>query len=282
MKKSVVAHKVQKKLPLVDGVKNIIAVASGKGGVGKSTTAVNLALALQAQGACVGILDADIYGPSIPTMLGIYDKPESLDGKSIEPNMAHGLQVMSIGFLVDQEAAMIWRGPMVSNALKQLLNDTRWRALDYLIVDLPPGTGDIQLTMAQTIPVSAAVIVTTPQNIALQDAKRALQMFRKVDITVLGIIENMSYHRCSACGHQEAIFGEGGANKFAQQYDTALLGHLPLVGAIRQQMDIGQPTVAALPESEEAGRYRQIALAVVDKLSCQPKASKVINIAASK
>ena len=259
-------------------IKQIIAIASGKGGVGKSTTAVNLALALRAQGKVVGILDADIYGPSIPTMLGIHEKPDSPDGKSIEPNMAHGLQVMSMGFLVGKNTPMIWRGPMVSTALQQLLNDTNWRDLDYLIIDLPPGTGDIQLTMTQKIPVTAGVIVTTPQDIALQDAKRALEMFNKVEMPVLGVIENMSYHTCIKCGHEEAIFGCDGGEHFAKEYNTELLGQLPLKTAIRAQVDQGSPTVVSMPESEEAKIYHAIAAKLVDKLSSLPKIKRKLAI----
>ncbi|MBX9705781.1 MAG: iron-sulfur cluster carrier protein ApbC, partial [Gammaproteobacteria bacterium] len=245
----------------------IIAVASGKGGVGKSTTAVNIALALAAEGATVGILDADIYGPSIPTMLGIHAKPESKDGKTIEPLMAHGLQVMSVGFLIDAEQPMIWRGPMVSKTLQQIMQDTNWRALDYLIIDLPPGTGDVQLTMAQKIPVTAGIIVTTPQDIALQDAKRGLQMFNKVNIPVLGIVENMSLHTCSQCGHTEAIFGTGGGQRFADQYQVPLLGQLPLVASICEDADRGVPTVAAAVDSELSQRYRAIAREAAARLS---------------
>jgi ATP-binding protein involved in chromosome partitioning len=251
-------------------IKNIIAVASGKGGVGKSTVAVNLALALQAEGAKVGILDADIYGPSQPTMLGIHRKPDSPDGKTIEPLKAHGLQAMSIGFLVEQETAMIWRGPMVSSALQQLLNDTLWADLDYLILDLPPGTGDIQLTMAQKVPVSGGVIVTTPQNIALQDAIRGLRMFEKVNIPVLGVIENMSEYECSACGHKEAIFGSGGGKHFSEQYEIPLLGKLPLNTKIREQADSGYPTMVSEPEGSLAALYRDIAIRTAAFLSLRP------------
>src|SRR5687767_11150006 len=224
----VVAHAVQRGVKLVPGIKNIIAVASGKGGVGKSTTAVNLALAMAAEGASVGILDADIYGPSQPMMLGISGRPESKDGKSLEPMEAHGLQAISIGFLIDSDTPMVWRGPMVTQALEQLLKDTRWRDLDYLIVDLPPGTGDIQLTLSQKVPVTGAVIVTTPQDIALMDARKGLKMFEKVGVPIVGVVENMSIHVCSNCGHAEHIFGEGGAAKMCRDYGVPFLGSLPL------------------------------------------------------
>jgi ATP-binding protein involved in chromosome partitioning len=266
----IVSHSVQRGVKLIPGVKNIIAVASGKGGVGKSATAVNLALALAAEGASAGILDADIYGPSQPQMLGISGRPESPDGKSIEPMQAHGIQAMSIGFLIDVETPMVWRGPMVTQALQQLLNDTRWNDVDYLIVDMPPGTGDIQLTLAQKVPVTGAVIVTTPQDIALLDARKGLKMFEKVGIPILGIIENMSTHICSSCGHEEHIFGEGGGQKMCKDYDVELLGSLPLDIKIREHTDAGAPTVAADPNGRIAEIYRGIArrLAVkVDELS---------------
>ncbi len=267
----IVAHKVQDKLTPLPGVKNIIAVASGKGGVGKSTVAANLALALAAEGANVGVLDADIYGPSQPRMFGIEGRPESPDGRSIEPMVNHGVQVMSIGFLVGEDTPMIWRGPMVTQALTQLLNDTRWRDLDYLVIDLPPGTGDIQLTLAQRVPVAGAVIVTTPQDIALLDAKRGLQMFEKVSVPVLGIVENMATHVCSQCGHEEHVFGTGGGEKMAQQYHVPLLGSLPLDIRIREQADGGNPTVAAMPDSDIAARYREIARKAAAQLSLQAK-----------
>ena len=267
----VVPHAVQKGIKLVAGVKNIIAVASGKGGVGKSTTAVNLALALAVEGATVGLLDADIYGPSQPQMLGINGRPESADGKSLEPMRAHGLQAMSIGFLVDQETPMVWRGPMVTQALQQLLNDTRWKDLDYLIVDMPPGTGDIQLTLAQQVPVTGAVIVTTPQDIALLDARKGLKMFEKVGVPILGIVENMSMHICSNCGHAEEIFGSGGGARMASDYAVELLGQLPLDMAIRQQVDSGCPTVAADPDGRVAEIYKAIARRVAVKLAEQAK-----------
>lgn len=265
------ARAVQPGVGSIPGVKNIIAVASGKGGVGKSTVAVNLALALCSEGAQVGILDADIYGPSQPQMLGIHRQPDSHDGTSMEPLMAHGLQVMSIGFLVALDTPIIWRGPMVSRWLQQLLNDTRWRNLDYLILDLPPGTGDIQLTMAQKIPVSGGVIVTTPQNIALQDAQRGLQMLRSVKIPVIGVIENMSHYVCSACGHSEAIFDSGGGQRFATQYTVPLLGQLPLHTKIRAHADSGNPTVVAEPESQLAKLYSDIARRIAAKLTLQPR-----------
>jgi ATP-binding protein involved in chromosome partitioning len=255
----VVSHAVQRGVKLVPGIKNIIAVASGKGGVGKSTTAVNLALALAAEGASVGILDADIYGPSQPTMLGIAGRPESKDGKSLEPMMGHGLQAISIGFLIDVDTPMVWRGPMVTQALEQLLKDTRWRELDYLIVDLPPGTGDIQLTLAQKVPVTGAVIVTTPQDIALIDARKGLKMFEKVGIPILGLVENMSIHVCPKCGHESHIFGSGGAQRMCQDYGTELLGQLPLDESIREQADSGKPTVVADPDGRAAEIYRRIA-----------------------
>ncbi len=255
----VVSHSVQRGVKLVPGIKNIIAVASGKGGVGKSTTAVNLALALSAEGASVGILDADIYGPSQPMMLGIAGRPESKDGKGLEPMMGHGLQAISIGFLIDVDTPMVWRGPMVTQALEQLLKDTRWRELDYLVVDLPPGTGDIQLTLAQKVPVTGAVIVTTPQDIALIDARKGLKMFEKVGIPILGVVENMSIHVCPQCGHQSHIFGSGGAERMCKDYGTELLGQLPLDESIRQQADSGKPTVVADPDGEAAQIYRRIA-----------------------
>jgi ATP-binding protein involved in chromosome partitioning len=255
----VVAHAVQRGVKLVPGIKNIIAVASGKGGVGKSTTAVNLALALSAEGASVGVLDADIYGPSQPTMLGIAGRPESKDGKRIEPMEGHGLQASSIGFLIDVDTPMVWRGPMVTQALEQLLKDTNWRELDYLVVDLPPGTGDIQLTLAQKVPVTGAIIVTTPQDIALIDARKGLKMFEKVGIPILGIVENMSFHICPKCGHESHIFGSGGAERMAKDYGTELLGQLPLDEAIRSQADSGKPTVVSEPDGPIAAIYKKIA-----------------------
>lgn len=267
-------HVGQKSLKGLPTIKNIIPVASGKGGVGKSTVSVNIALALLKEGARVGILDADIYGPSQPMMLGAKNPPEIEEGKAnkvLLPVKRYGLQTMSIGYLINENTPMIWRGPMVSTALQQLLNDTEWEDLDYLIIDLPPGTGDIQLTLAQKIPVSAAVIVSTPQDLALLDASRAYEMFRKVSIPVLGIIENMSTHVCSACGHEEAIFGEGGAERFAKRTSLPFLGSLPLDMKIREQTDAGTPPVALDPESEIAKRYREIARKVSAKLSLQQK-----------
>ncbi len=267
----IASHAVQKGVEHLKNVKNIIAVASGKGGVGKSTVAVNLALALSAEGAKVGMLDADIYGPSQPRMLGISGQPDSKDGKSLEPMLSYGVQAMSIGFLIDEETPMIWRGPMVTQALEQLFKDTKWRDLDYLIIDLPPGTGDIQLTLAQKVPVSGAVIVTTPQDIALLDAKKGLKMFEKVQVPVLGIVENMSTHVCTQCGHEEHIFGQGGGTRMAAQHDVDLLGALPLALAIREDADGGQPTVVKDPDGQIARSYRDIARRVAAKLSLQTK-----------
>jgi len=263
----IVSHAVQRGVKLVPGVKNIIAVASGKGGVGKSTTAVNLALALAAEGASVGVLDADIYGPSQPMMLGITGRPESKDGKSLEPMEGHGLQAMSIGFLIDVETPMVWRGPMVTQALEQLTNETKWRDIDYLVVDLPPGTGDIQLTLAQRVPVTGAIIVTTPQDIALIDARKGLKMFEKVGIPILGIVENMSIHICSKCGHEERIFGEGGGERMGKDYNVELLGALPLDIGIREQADSGKPTVVSDPDGRVAQIYKQIARRVAVKIA---------------
>ena len=265
------AHRVQKDLTPLPQVRNIIAVASGKGGVGKSTTAVNLALALQAEGARVGVLDADIYGPSIPKMLGLEGRPDSPDGKSIEPKRNHGLQAMSIGLLVGEDTPMIWRGPMVTQALQQLLNNTLWDDLDYLVIDLPPGTGDIQLTLAQRVPVSGAVVVTTPQDIATLDARKALQMFAKVEVPVLGIVENMAVHTCTNCGHTEHVFGAGGGERMAAMYDVPLLGALPLDIRIREQADSGTPTVAADPDSALAMVYRDIARRTAARLSLEAR-----------
>jgi len=276
----IVSHSVQRGVKLIPEVKNIIAVASGKGGVGKSTTAVNLALALAAEGAKVGILDADIYGPSQPTMLGITGRPESLDGKSLEPMLGHGVQAISIGFLIDVDTPMVWRGPMVTQALEQLLKDTHWQGIDYLVVDLPPGTGDIQLTLAQKVPVTGALIVTTPQDIALIDARKGLKMFEKVGIPIIGIVENMSTHICSNCGHEEHIFGAGGAEKMCKDYNTEFLGALPLDIRIREQTDSGKPTVVADPDGRSAEIYRRIARRVAVKISEQAKdmTSKFPNI----
>ena len=265
------AHSAQKGVKHIEGIKNIIAVASGKGGVGKSTTAVNLALALSAEGANVGVLDADIYGPSQPRMLGVSGKPESVDGKSLEPMNSYHLQAMSIGFLVDEETPMIWRGPMVTQALQQLLNDTNWKDLDYLVIDLPPGTGDIQLTLAQQVPVSGAVIVTTPQDIALLDARKGLKMFEKVEVPVLGVIENMSIHICSECGHEEYIFGQGGGERMSEENNADFLGALPLDKRIREETDSGKPTVVAEPDSRISQIYREIARRTAAKLSLKTK-----------
>lgn len=267
----IISHTVQKSLKPIPNVKNIIAIASGKGGVGKSTTAVNLALALVSEGANVGLLDADIYGPSIPTMLGLSGPPSSEDGKTMSPKVAYGLQTISIGYLIDADQPMIWRGPMVTNALQQLLKETRWQDLDYLIIDLPPGTGDIQLTLSQQIPVSGAVIVTTPQDIALMDAQRGLGMFQKVDVPVLGIIENMSMHICSQCGHEEAIFGEGGGDMMAEKNAIDLLGALPLDINIRKFSDSGKPPVVAEPDGRVAEIYQQIARKMAAKLALKAK-----------
>ncbi len=267
----VAAHAVQKSVKRKDGIKNIIAVASGKGGVGKSTTAVNLALALKADGAKVGMLDADIYGPSQPRMLGISGQPVSADGKSLEPMENHGIKAMSIGFLIDEDTPMIWRGPMVTQALEQLLGDTNWGDLDYLVIDLPPGTGDIQLTLSQKIPVSGAIIVTTPQDIALLDARKGLKMFEKVEVPILGVVENMSMHICSECGHVEHIFGEGGGQRMAEQYDVNYLGGLPLDVSIRQQVDNGNPTVVSDPDGKVAQIYKDIARKAAARLARQAK-----------
>ncbi len=266
-----VPHAVQHGQKPLPGVKNILAVASGKGGVGKSTVTANLALALALEGAAVGILDADIYGPSIPRMLGVGGQPETLDGKTIEPLRAYGLSVMSIGFLVDEDTPMIWRGPMATSALQQLLQQTHWGDLDYLLVDLPPGTGDIHLTLTQQIPVTGAVIVTTPQDIALLDAMKGLKMFEKVKVPVLGIIENMSLHRCSHCGHEEPLFGHGGGEKMARKYQIPLLGQLPLDISIRENADSGHPTVVADANGPIADRYRNIALSMAARLAQRPR-----------
>ena len=268
----IVAHGVQPNVKPIDGASNIIAIASGKGGVGKSTVAVNVALALVAEGASVGLLDADIYGPSQPQMVGLTgQQPKSQDGKSMQPLEAHGLQVMSIGFLVDPDQPMVWRGPMVTSALNQLLQQTNWHDLDYLIVDMPPGTGDIQLTLSQKVPVSGAVIVTTPQNIATLDARKGLAMFRKVSVPVLGVIENMSTHVCSNCGHEEPIFGFGGGATIAADFDVELLGQLPLDAKIREQTDSGTPTVVADPDSPAALAYRDAALRMSVALAGRPQ-----------
>jgi ATP-binding protein involved in chromosome partitioning len=271
MTQKIVSHTVQRGVKLLPGVKNIIAVASGKGGVGKSTTAVNLALALAAEGATVGLLDADIYGPSQPQMLGITGRPESPDGKSLSPMMAYGIQAMSIGFLIDVETPMVWRGPMVTSALEQLLTETRWEDVDYLVIDMPPGTGDIQLTLAQKVPVTGAVIITTPQDIALLDARKGLKMFEKVGIPILGVVENMSIHTCSKCGHEEHIFGEGGGARMAADYGLDVLGSLPLAMQIREQADSGKPTVVSDPDGRVAEIYRDIARKVAVKIADKGK-----------
>jgi len=268
---SIVTHAVQQGVKPLAGVKNTIAVASGKGGVGKSTTAVNLALALAQEGARVGILDADIYGPSQPRMLGSQSRPESRDGKSMEPIISHGLQSMSIGYLIDEESPMIWRGPMVTQALEQLLRDTNWNNLDYLVIDLPPGTGDTQLTLAQKIPVTGAVIVTTPQDIALLDARKGLKMFQKVNVPVLGVVENMSTYICPKCGHEEHIFGADGGMRMAAEYDVGLLGRMPLDISIRELTDAGRPSVIADPNGKIAGLYREIARRVGAKIALLSK-----------
>ena len=280
----VIAHAVQRGVQLLPQVKNIIAVASGKGGVGKSTTAANLALALAAEGASVGVLDADIYGPSQPMMLGISRRPESEDGKTMEPLENYGVQVMSIGFLVDQDEAMIWRGPMATQALEQLLRQTNWKDLDYLIIDMPPGTGDIQLTLSQRVPMTGAVIVTTPQDIALLDAKKGIKMFEKVGVPILGIVENMAAHVCSNCGHVEHIFGADGGKKMAADYGMDYLGALPLNMSIRLQADSGKPTVVADPDGEVAAIYTKVARDVAVKIAQQAKdfSSKVPTISISK
>ena len=276
----IVAHTVQRGVKLLPGVKNIIAVASGKGGVGKSTTAANLALALSAEGARVGILDADIYGPSLPMMLGISGRPETKEENTIEPMEGHGLQASSIGFLVDQDSPMVWRGPMVTSALEQLLRQTRWRDLDYLIVDMPPGTGDIQLTLSQKVPVTGAVIVTTPQDIALLDARKGLKMFEKVGVPIIGIVENMSTYICPSCGHEEHVFGSGGGQKMCSDYGVDFLGSLPLNLSIREQSDAGCPTVVAEPNGAISQVYKQIARQVAIRIAGLAKdmSSKFPNI----
>ena len=273
LKHRVVPHAVQPNLSPLPRIRNILAVGSGKGGVGKSTTAVNLALALAAAGAKVGILDADVYGPSIPMMLGLSGRPDSPDGKSIEPMRAHGVEAMSIGVLVEQDTPMIWRGPMATSALTQLLTETLWGDLDYLFVDLPPGTGDIQLTLAQKIPVAGAIVVTTPQDVATLDARKALKMFEKVQVPVLGVVENMAVHVCSQCGHAEHLFGEGGGGRMAEQYGVPLLGSLPLEIGIRVQGDAGTPIVAAAPESPAARAYHDAARQLAARLAARPRAT---------
>jgi ATP-binding protein involved in chromosome partitioning len=281
---NIVPHAVQRGVALLPKVKNIVAVASGKGGVGKSTTAVNLALALAAEGASVGLLDADIYGPSIPMMMGIEGRPESADGQTMEPMENYGVQVMSIGFLVAQDEAMIWRGPMATQALEQLLRQTNWKDLDYLIVDMPPGTGDIQLTLSQRVPMTGAVIVTTPQDIALLDAKKGIKMFEKVGVPILGIVENMAVHVCTNCGHVEHIFGADGGKKMAAEYGMDYLGALPLAMQIRLQADNGKPTVVSDPDSEVAGLYKAVARKVALSIAAKNKdfSSKFPSIKISK
>lgn len=265
------AHAIRAGVDRVPGVKNIIAVASGKGGVGKSTTAVNLALALASEGASVGLLDADIYGPSVPLLLGISGRPDTQDGKTMEPLVGHGIKANSIGFLVGADSPAIWRGPMVTQALEQLLRQTNWGDLDYLIVDMPPGTGDIALTLAQRVPVTGAVIVSTPQDIALLDARKGVKMFEKVEVPVLGVVQNMAVHVCSKCGHVEHLFGEDGAQKMAQEFQIPFLGSLPLALSIREDADSGKPTVVAAPDSEAAGLYRDIALRLVGRVANLPR-----------
>jgi ATP-binding protein involved in chromosome partitioning len=280
----ITTHAVQRGVALLPNVKNIVAVASGKGGVGKSTTTVNLALALAAEGAKVGILDADIYGPSQPMMMGIEGRPESVDGQTMEPLENHGLQVMSIGFLVDKDEAMIWRGPMATQALDQLLRQTNWKELDYLLVDMPPGTGDIQLTLSQKVPLTGAVIVTTPQDIALLDARKGIKMFEKVGVPILGIVENMAVYCCPNCGHTEHIFGADGGRRMASEYNMDYLGALPLNMQIRVQADSGKPTVVADPDGEVAGIYKAVARQVAVKIAQRAKdfSSKFPTIKVSK
>jgi ATP-binding protein involved in chromosome partitioning len=280
----ITAHAVQRGVQLLPKVKNIVAVASGKGGVGKSTTTVNLALALAAEGARVGILDADIYGPSQPMMMGIEGRPESADGQTMEPLENYGVQVMSIGFLVDADNPMIWRGPMATQALEQLLRQTNWSDLDYLIVDMPPGTGDIQLTLSQKVPLTGAVIVTTPQDIALLDARKGLKMFEKVGVPILGVVENMAVHVCSNCGHAEHIFGAEGGKKMAAEYGVDYLGALPLSMGIREQADSGRPTVVNDPDGEISGIYKAVARQVAVKIAAKAKdfSSKFPTITISK
>jgi ATP-binding protein involved in chromosome partitioning len=281
---NIVAHSVQRGVQLLPRVKNIVAVASGKGGVGKSTTAVNLALALAAEGARVGLLDADIYGPSLPMMMGIEGRPESEDGQTMDPLENYGVQVMSIGFLVAQDEAMIWRGPMATQALEQLLRQTNWKDLDYLVVDMPPGTGDIQLTLSQRVPMTGAVIVTTPQDIALLDAKKGIKMFEKVGVPILGIVENMAVHVCTNCGHVEHIFGSDGGKKMAAEYNMDYLGALPLNMQIRLQADSGKPTVVSDPDGEVAGIYKAVARQVAVSIAARNKdfSSKFPSITISK
>ena len=271
MTMKITAHAVQRGVQVMPNVKNIIAVASGKGGVGKSTTAVNLALALSAEGAKVGILDADIYGPSQPMMMGVEGRPESADGQTMEPLENYGVQVISIGFLIDRDEAMIWRGPMATQALEQLLRQTNWKDLDYLIVDMPPGTGDIQLTLSQRVPLTGAVIVTTPQDIALLDARKGIKMFEKVGVPILGIVENMAVHVCEKCGHTEHIFGVDGGKNMAAEYGMDYLGALPLNMSIRVQADSGMPSVVADPDGEIAALYKSVARQLAIKIAAKAK-----------
>ncbi len=280
----IVSHAVQRGVQLLPQVKNVIAVASGKGGVGKSTTTVNLALALAAEGARVGILDADIYGPSQPTMMGLSGRPESEDGKTIEPMENYGVQVMSIGFMIEPDQAMIWRGPMATQALDQLLHQTKWRELDYLLVDMPPGTGDIALTLSQRVPLTGVIIVTTPQDIALLDARKGLKMFEKVGVPILGIVENMAVYSCPSCGHTEHIFGADGGKRMAAEYGVDYLGGLPLTLSIREQADSGRPTVVADPDGDIAATYKSVARRVAVKVALQAKdfSAKFPTIAVSK
>jgi len=280
----IVAHAVQRGVQLLPNVKNIVAVASGKGGVGKSTTAANLALALAAEGARVGLLDADIYGPSQPMMMGISGQPESSDGKTMQPMLNHGVEVMSIGFLIDADNPMIWRGPMVTQALEQLLRQTNWGDLDYLIVDMPPGTGDIQLTLCQKVPLTGALIVTTPQDIALLDARKGLKMFEKVGVPILGLVENMSVYVCPSCGHSEHIFGADGGRKMSAEYGVDYLGALPLNLSIREQADSGHPTVVSEPDGEIAAIYKSVARQLAVKIAQRAKdfSSKFPTISISK
>ena len=278
VRQRIASHAPQTGVAPLPNVRNLIAVGSGKGGVGKSTVAANLAVALVREGARVGILDADIYGPSVPTMLGVAGRPDSPDGRSIEPLRAHGLQVMSIGLLVEQDTPMIWRGPMATSALTQLLNDSRWDDLDYLIVDLPPGTGDIQLTLAQKIPVAGAVVVTTPQDVATLDARKAIRMFEKVNVPVLGLVENMALHVCSNCGQAEHIFGEGGGARLATEYGYPLLGSLPLDRAIRERGDAGAPIVVAEPDSPAAQSFVTVARRVAAELARRPAVARPLSV----
>lgn len=278
VRQRIATHAVQPGLAPLAAVRNVIAVGSGKGGVGKSTVAVNLALALARDGARAGILDADIYGPSVPTMLGLSGRPDSPDGKSIEPLRAHGVQAMSIGLLVEQDTPMIWRGPMATSALTQLLNDTRWDDLDYLFIDLPPGTGDIQLTLAQKIPVAGAIVVTTPQDVATLDARKAVRMFEKVNVPVLGLVENMALYTCSNCGHEDHVFGSGGAERLSADYGLPVLGSLPLDRRVREQGDAGSPVVVAAPESASARAFVSAARQAAVALARRPTVARPLSV----